>query len=110
MKPREVMTRKRFLAWLRSKNPDERVGLPGDNRGCPIATYTRENGFTETCVGYEDWDPRPEDCAIFLPPWAKKFIKEIDGLPPLCTIRAAQALVVLETGKLPPELAVLVKS
>ncbi len=68
------LTRKAFVAWLRSKPPRRRVGWRGDPSFCPIAKFLDGPVMDVNAEQYGcDGVYRP------MPKWGTTFIMDIDG-------------------------------
>jgi hypothetical protein len=67
-----------FLTWLRQQPPDRT--LQGDG-ACTLQRYLLDHGFAKPAVGYSDCFIETEAGNLqgaTLPPWAVKFVQEID--------------------------------
>lgn len=74
------LDRRKFLAWLESKQPDEIVGK-NRSPSCPIANfYDDASGGCEIII-FERWGEHYIDRGYStrpMPPWADRFVTEVD--------------------------------
>ena len=73
----KMITKKKFIEWLESKGPFERVGVPTSQTGCPLACSLRDAGQIDCRVlpcsfGSFDAGYKP------LPEWARNFVFRVD--------------------------------
>jgi hypothetical protein len=91
------LKRHQFLAWLKTKRPDEIVGKNRDCHGCPIALfYEHATGGSEIVIfeRYGDlYIDRGYD-ARRMPAWAERFVRDVDDDQPL-EVSAARCLELL---------------
>lgn len=90
------LSKAKFKAWLESKHPRTRVGVPNECWSCPIAKFLRQT--TE-----EEWEVDRElvfsieTCRSHsLPKWAGNFIDKIDMIETK-TVSAVKCLQILRS-------------
>ena len=84
----EAMKLSSFRAWLEAQEPEVSVGVPNVMDHCPLATYLTETMGEKVYVRphaitrykAEAWPEEAADFLYPLPPWAKDFVREIDGM------------------------------
>jgi hypothetical protein len=84
-----------FISWLRSKVPDEMVGLAAHCNSCPLAAFIGERmeGAVDMRIGgaicyWPDWTDVTSD----VPTWARMFMTDVDTAKFNTPVTAAQAL------------------
>lgn len=92
------LCRKKFIAWLKTKQPDEIVGRKRECHSCPVANFYRERSGGCEVVIFENDGRYIIDRGCYkkeMPQWASGFAFAIDGEP--CShISAARALEIVE--------------
>ncbi|MEX0622013.1 MAG: hypothetical protein WD187_03435 [Candidatus Woykebacteria bacterium] len=72
MRARDVMTKKRFRAWLRSLNPRKVVGRIW-TESSPLDSYVKANGFPNAVVYGNCWESEAGRSLTFFPKWADMY-------------------------------------
>ncbi|KKL83539.1 hypothetical protein LCGC14_1973780 [marine sediment metagenome] len=73
----QKLTRKGFVAWLRSKHPRTKVGQSLSGlRKCPLAKFTGAN-VGIYCYWF-DRGAKTETERVLMPVWAQKFVIAVD--------------------------------
>lgn len=79
------LDRNKFLAWLKTKAPNEIVGVARDSCGCPLARfYAEASGGSEVAI-FDNGDGHLADrgySRVPLPGWAQGFVINIDAEEP----------------------------
>lgn len=93
------LRRKKFIAWLKTKKPDEVVGIAQDNCGCPLANFYHDaSGGCDVSIfqnGYGTYSIDRGYVKRPLPRWAHNFAFEVDT-DANGDISAARALEIME--------------
>ena len=94
------LIRSKFESWLAAKPPAEIVGHNRDCHACPLALFYEESSGGCEIVIFEDanWGGYIVDRGYSrkkAPPWAERFIFDIDGDVEDGKITAARAIEVL---------------
>ena len=100
----KALTKRKFVAWLRSKKPGSIVGRTVEDCGCPVAVYIRETSGVTVSVMEDVMEPvDARGCTAgpgrALPKWAAEFISKLDitsGLPWQTPVTARRCLKALE--------------
>ena len=77
-----TIDRESFRQWLASQSPDALVGWVRNAHNCPIAKYTKELEGCSTSVGLNTISMLRhfDKSEHVLPPWAQRFVWEVDKL------------------------------
>lgn len=78
----ELLTKENFIAWLKSKEPEEIVGEESRCLSCPIANFFRQVYGVEVKIGHmfsgSDIQVIGDTEWVALPEWASDFITYVD--------------------------------
>lgn len=96
------LDRNKFMAWLKTKMPNEIVGVVRDSCGCPLAQFYRQtSGGCEIAI-FDSGDGYIADRGYSrhaLPRWAKRFVFNVDDELPIDQhVEAWRAIQLLEAA------------
>ena len=95
----DLELRERELRSFFVENKDRRVGIPGDENWCPIATYfcEKKNLNVSVGIGGEIFEVEDRQNRRLMKKWEQNFADQIDNRYEHCDkVTGSQALVVLE--------------